>query len=159
MTEVETRPEHLEPGAAVFERRFQVTRSQLARYAVAAGDGNRIHLDDAAAHAVGLPGVVAHGMLTMAFAIEAVTEWVGDPDLVVSCSVRFARPLPVPEGVDGAELTVHGRVAELLDGGRIRVGLSVSGSGRPVLSRAEAVVRHAPAPEAMAPAPTGAASR
>lgn len=141
MTAVQT---GLEPGMSVIERRFQVTRPQLVRYALAAGDGNAIHLDDAAAQAVGLPGVVAHGMLTMAFAIEAVADWVGGSDLVVSCSVRFARPLPVPEGADGAELTVQGRVAELLEGGRIRVALSVSSAGRAILGRAEAVVRHAP---------------
>jgi acyl dehydratase len=90
---------------------------------------------------VGLPDVIAHGMFTMALAGRAVTDWTGDPGALVEYQVRFGRPVVVPDDDEGAELTVQGRVAALLDEGRARVDLTVTSGGEKVLSLARAVVR------------------
>jgi acyl dehydratase len=118
-----------------------VTRADLVRYAGASGDFNPIHWNERVATGVGLPGVIAHGMLTMGIAARAVTEWTGDPGRLVEYQVRFGRPVVVPDDDDGAELTVRGKVAALLDEGRARVDLTVTSDGEKVLSLARAVVR------------------
>ena len=124
-----------------------VTRGDLVRYAAASGDANPIHLDDAAARAAGLPGVVAHGMATLAIAGRLVTAWAGPGAEVAVLRTRFPRPLVVP--VDGgAELSVAGRVAEVADDGTVRVDLTVTSGGTAVLLQARAVVRPAAAPGA-----------
>ena len=120
---------------------FRVTRADLVRYAGASGDFNPIHRSDRIATGVGLPGVIAHGMFTMALAGRAVTSWTGDPAAVVEQHVRFGRPVVVPDDDAGAELTVRGTVAALLDEGRVRVDLAVGSAGEKVLSLARAVVR------------------
>jgi acyl dehydratase len=121
-----------------------VTRADLARYAAASGDGNPIHLDDSAARAAGLPGVVAHGMATLALAARLVTAWAGPGAAVATLRTRFPRPLVVPaEG--GAEVAVSGRVAEVADDGSVRVDLTVTSGGTAVLLQARAVVRPAAA--------------
>ena len=90
---------------------------------------------------VGLPGVIAHGMFTMALAGRAVTGWTGDPAALEEFQVRFGRPVVVPDDDAGAEVTVRGTVAALLDDGRARVDLTVTSGGEKVLSLARAVVR------------------
>jgi acyl dehydratase len=117
-----------------------VTRADLVRYAGASGDFNVIHWNERVAREVGLPGVIAHGMLTAGIAARAVTAWAGDPGALVEYSVRFSRPVVVPDDADGAELTVRGRVSALLDGDRVRVDLTVTSGGEKVLSLARAVV-------------------
>src|SRR5438309_8154855 len=97
---------------------FRVTRADLVRYAGASGDFNPIHWNDRVATAVGLPGVIAHGMLTMGLAARAVTAWTGDPAGLVEYHVRFGRPVVVPDDDAGAEVRVTGEVAALLDEGR-----------------------------------------
>ena len=87
---------------------FQVTRADLVRYAGASGDFNPIHWSDRVATGVGLPGVIAHGMFTMALAGRAVTGWAGDPGAVVEFGVRFTRPVVVPDDDEGAEVVVAG---------------------------------------------------
>src|SRR5258706_573913 len=83
--------------------------ARAAGYAGASGDFNPIHWSDRVASAVGLPGVIAHGMYTMALVSRAVTAWVGgDPGAVLEYGVRFARPVVVPDDDEGAELTVTG---------------------------------------------------
>ena len=67
-----------------------VTVEQIRRYAEASGDRNPIHLDETFARSAGLPGVIAHGMLTMAFANQLVTDWLGDRGLLKSLQGRFA---------------------------------------------------------------------
>src|SRR3954470_5426102 len=120
---------------------FQGTRADLVRYAGASGDLNPIHWSDRVATSVGLPGVIAHGMLTMGLAGRAVTEWAGDPGALAEYQVRFGRPVLVPDDDAGAEVTVRGRVAAVLDDGRYRVDLTVTSAGEKVLSLARAIVR------------------
>jgi len=116
-------------------------RADLVRYAGASGDFNVIHWNERVARAVGLPDVIAHGMLTMAVAGRVVTDWVGDPGAVVSYGVRFTRPVPVPDDDEGAVVEVAGTVGAQLDGGRVRVDLTVTSAGQKVLGRAQAVVQ------------------
>ena len=127
-------------GDEIGEHTFAVTRADLVRYAGASGDFNPIHWNERVATAVGLPGVIAHGMLTMGLAARAVTAWAGDPGALVEYTVRFGRPVVVPDDDEGAEVTVRGRVAALLDGNRARVDLTVTSAGEKVLSLARAVV-------------------
>jgi acyl dehydratase len=131
----------VEVGTELPELVVRVTRADLVRYAGASGDFNPIHWNERVATEVGLPGVIAHGMFTMALAARAVTGWTGDPAGMVEYHVRFGRPVVVPDDDQGAELTVHGRVAALLEDGRARVDLTVTSSGEKVLSLARAVVR------------------
>jgi acyl dehydratase len=130
----------VEVGSELPERTFRVTRADLVRYAGASGDFNPIHWSDRVATGVGLPGVIAHGMLTMGLAGRAVTAWAGDPGALVEYTVRFGRPVVVPDDDDGAEVTVRGRVAAVLEEGRVRVDLTVTSGGEKVLSLARAVV-------------------
>jgi acyl dehydratase len=134
------RPVDVTVGTELPEQVSRVTRADLVRYAGASGDLNVIHWNDRVAREVGLPGVIAHGMLTAGIAARAVTAWAGDPGAVVEYSVRFSRPVVVPDDDEGAELTVRGRVAALLDDGRVRVDLTVTSGGEKVLSLARAVV-------------------
>ena len=130
----------VEVGTELPEQTSRVTRADLVRYAGASGDLNVIHWNERVAREVGLPDVIAHGMLTAGLAGRAVTSWAGDPGAVVDYHVRFSRPVVVPDDDLGAELTVRGRVASLLDDGRVRVDLTVSSDGDKVLSLARAVV-------------------
>ncbi|MCW2637306.1 MAG: MaoC domain protein dehydratase [Blastococcus sp.] len=127
-------------GTELPERVFPVTRADLVRYAGASGDFNPIHWNERVALEVGLPGVIAHGMFTMALAGRVVTEWAGDPGALVEYHVRFGRPVLVPDDHAGGELTVRGRVAALLEDNRARVDLTVTSQGDKVLSLARAVV-------------------
>ncbi|PRZ39140.1 acyl dehydratase [Antricoccus suffuscus] len=131
----------IEVGTELPETTIQVTRADLVRYAGASGDFNIIHWNDRTATAVGLPGVIAHGMLTMAKAANAVTAWVGDPGRVLEYAVRFSRPVPVPDDDTGATLVITGRVSQKLEDNQARVDLVVKCDGAKVLSLARAVVR------------------
>jgi acyl dehydratase len=137
---VTARPADVEIGTEIPEQVSRVTRADLVRYAGASGDFNVIHWNERVAREVGLPGVIAHGMLTAGLAARAVTAWAGDPGALVDYQVRFSRPVVVPDDEDGAEVTVRGRVAALLDDGRVRVDLTVTSGGEKVLSLARAVV-------------------
>lgn len=90
-------------------------RADLVRYAGASGDFNPIHWSDAAAAALGLPDVIAHGMLTMGTALRVVTDWAGDPGRVRSYSVRFTKPVVVPAR-GGAVVEFAGTVTRVEDG-------------------------------------------
>jgi acyl dehydratase len=127
-------------GSVLPERVFAVTRADLVRYAGASGDFNPIHWSQRVATGVGLPDVIAHGMFTMALAGRVVTDWTGDPGALVEYQVRFARPVIVPDDDSGAEVTVRGVVGALLEGGRVRVDLTVTSGGEKVLSLARAIV-------------------
>ena len=130
----------VEVGTELPEQVHRVTRADLVRYAGASGDLNPIHWSDRVATGVGLPGVIAHGMLTMGLAARAVTDWAGDPAALVGYQVRFGRPVVVPGDDTGAEVTVRGKVGAVLDGGRVRVDLTVTSAGEKVLSLARATV-------------------
>ena len=120
---------------------FRVTRADLVRYAGASGDFNPIHWSDRVATSVGLPGVIAHGMFTMALVGRAVTTWAGAPDAVVEFGVRFSRPVPVPDTDEGTEVVVTGTVKETTDDGHTRLSLTATCHGDKVLSLAQAVIR------------------
>lgn len=91
------------------------TREALVRYAGASTDFNPIHYSDHAATSLGLPGVVAHGMLTMGAALRIVTDWCGDPAAVRSYAARFSKPVPVPDDGIGARVEVTGTVSAVGD--------------------------------------------
>ena len=117
-------------------------REDLVRYAGASGDFNPIHYSDRMATALGLPGVVAHGMLTMAEAARVVTDWLGDPARLVEYGVRFVKPVPVPDDDAGAELLISAVVASVNDAdGTAEIDISTEFDGQKVLGRARAVVR------------------
>lgn len=138
------------PGAT-----FPITRADLVDYCGASGDHNTIHWSERSAREVGLPGVIAHGMFTMATAVRVVSDWCGDPGAVIQYGVRFTKPVPVPD-VGAAALQVSAVVATRDDVARtVRVDLTATiagpadGSGEAgvsetmvsVLGRARAVVR------------------
>jgi acyl dehydratase len=129
----------LEVGEVVAESRFEISRDSLVRYAGASGDFNAIHYRDDVAASVGLPGVLAHGMLTMGFAIQPVVDWIGDPGKVVDYQVRFTRPVVV-DPADGAIVTVVAKIGAL-DGNTARVDLTVTFNEQTVLGKAQARVR------------------
>ena len=130
-------------GDVVAERTFALTRDSLVRYAGASGDFNPIHYRDDVAASVGLPGVLAHGMLTMGFAVQPVVDWAGDPARVTDYQVRFTRPVVVdPE--QGAEVSVVAKVGQLdaepdpVTGAvEARIDLTVSFDGATVLGKAQ----------------------
>jgi acyl dehydratase len=121
-------------------RTYRVTRADLVRYAGASGDFNPIHWSERTARSVGLPGVIAHGMLTMALAGRAVTEWAGAPDAVIDFGVRFTRPVPVPDDDAGTEVEV-GAVVRSVAEGRAELDLTATVGGQKVLAQARAVVK------------------
>jgi len=125
------------------ERTFRVTRLDLVRYAGASGDFNQIHWSDRFATSVGLPGVIAHGMLTMALVGRALTEWAGNPAGIVDFNVRFARPVLVPDTDEGAELVVRAALREWTDEGYAVLDITATSAGEKVLSQARATVRPA----------------
>ncbi|MFC0503541.1 MaoC family dehydratase [Micromonospora costi] len=124
-------------------RTFRVTRADLVRYAGASGDFNPIHWSDRIATKVGLPGVIAHGMFTMALVGRAVTEWAGAPDAVVDFGVRFTRPVVVPDDDQGTEIEVTAVVREVTEDGLTRLDVTATCLGEKVLSQARATVRTA----------------
>ena len=131
----------VEVGHALPAQSFPIRRADLVRYAGASGDFNVIHWNERIARSVGLPDVIAHGMLTMALAARAVTDWVGDPGAVVEYGTRFTRPVPVPDDDTGALVEVAATVAAKLEDRRVRVDLTVTSAGQKVLGRAQAVVQ------------------
>ena len=137
MTTVSTT--ELVPGTEVGSLTVRLTREQLVRYAGASGDFNPIHFSDYFATALGLPGVIAHGMLTMGTALRVVTDWVGDPARVLSYSARFTRPVVVPDDAEGAEVTFTATVTSV-DAGVAVVGIDAVCDGVKVLGAARAEV-------------------
>ena len=135
------RYDQVEPGTELPPRQYQVTRRDLVRYAGASGDFNVIHWNERVARSVGLPNVIAHGMLTMALAGRFLTEWAGDPGAVTEFGVRFSAPVVVPDDDKGATVEVAGTVTERLDGNRVAIDVTARTDGTKVLSRARAVVR------------------
>ncbi|HEU0257565.1 MAG TPA: MaoC family dehydratase [Microbacteriaceae bacterium] len=131
----------LRPGDVVAEREFPLTRESLVRYAGASGDFNPIHYRDDVAARMGLPGVLAQGMLTMGLAVQPVVDWAGDPARIVDYGVRFTRPVVVdPEA--GALVAVTATVGALDPESRVaRIDLAVTCAGSRVLGKAQAFVR------------------
>jgi acyl dehydratase len=134
----------LEAGATLPVRTFRVTRADLIRYAGASGDFNPIHWSDRIAAKVGLPGVIAHGMLTMALVGRAVTGWAGDPAAVVEYGVRFTKPVVVPDDDQGTEIEVSAVVKDVTEDGLARLEITATCQGEKVLAQARATVRPRP---------------
>jgi acyl dehydratase len=128
----------IEVGTVLEERTFYLDRAMLKAYADASGDHNPIHHNEEFAISVGLPNVIAHGMLTMALVGKYVTDWAGDTGAVKEYSARFVKPVIVPEG-KMVDLTVSATVAEINDD-RISITLSATSAGVKVLGLAKAVV-------------------
>lgn len=128
-------------GTEIPPRQYQVTRLDLVRYAGASGDFNVIHWNERIARAVGLPDVIAHGMLTMALAGRFLAEWAGDPGAVAEFGVRFSAPVVVPDDDKGATVEFAGTVTGKLEGNRVAVDVTARSDDTKVLTRARAVVR------------------
>jgi acyl dehydratase len=127
-------------GDELETRSFTITRADLVRYAGASGDFNPIHWSDRVAGSVGLPGVIAHGMLTMALTARAVEDWAGGPGRVVEFGCKLTRPVVVPDDDAGVQLTVSGTVGAVADG-RATISLTVTCGDEKVLGAPKAVVR------------------
>ena len=127
-------------GDTIPAQEFPIRRGDLVRYAGASGDFNTIHWNERFAKEVGLPDVIAHGMLTMATAVRVVTDWAGDPGAVLEYGVRFTRPVVVPDP-DGATLSVSGEVRAVREDGLDEVALTVKVNDETVLAKAHALVR------------------
>ena len=128
----------IEVGDTVAERVFYVDRALLKAYADASGDQNPIHYNEEFAVSVGLPNVIAHGMLTMALVGKYITDWAGGSVNVKEYSARFIKPVIVPAG-EKVDLTVNATVVEV-DGDRIKLDLIATSAGVKVLGMAKAVV-------------------
>jgi acyl dehydratase len=124
-------------GQELPTREFKITRDSLVRYAGASGDFNAIHYRDDVAQAVGLPGVLAHGMLTMGAAVQCVVDFLGDSGKVLDYQVRFTKPVLV-DSVTGATLIVNATVVEIDEAEKIaRIDLSATAEGVVVLGKAQ----------------------
>ncbi|WP_181780202.1 MaoC family dehydratase [Pseudonocardia pini] len=129
----------VEKGTELPPLELHLTRADLVRYAGASGDFNPIHWSDRIAQVAGLPGVIAHGMLTLGAAGRIVTDWVGDPSRVRSYGARFTRPVLVPDDDAGATVTVTAVVSDVSDG-IAKVDVKAVFDGKGVLGRAVAEV-------------------
>ncbi len=126
-------------GEVIAERSVHLTRESLVRYAGASGDFNPIHYRDDVAAAVGLPGVLAHGMLTMGIAVGTLAEAIGDSGRIAEYGVRFTRPVVVdPE--TGADLHISAKVGAV-DDETARIDLTVTFAETTVLGKAQVRVR------------------
>jgi len=119
---------------------FQVTRADLVRYAGASGDFNPIHWSDRVATSVGLPGVIAHGMFTMALAARALDTWAGAPGRVREFGCKFTKPVVVPDDDEGVKVEVGGTVKDVDADGLVHVTLEVTCGGEKVLGMPKAVL-------------------
>lgn len=129
----------LTAGAELPTLTYDVTRADLVAYAHASGDHNPIHQNEEIALAVGLPGVIAHGMYTLALLGRAVGEWTGGAE-VVELGAKFVAPVVVPaEGA--ARVSVAGTVGERTDDGLLPLALTITVDGTKVLGAPKAVVR------------------
>ncbi len=129
---------HLTPGDALETRTYAVTRADLVRYAAASGDQNPIHQDEAVATSVGLPGVIAHGMFTMALAARAVADWTDGAE-VVELGCKFTSPVVVP--AEGEVVITIGGTVKSAEEGLVALALEVTCEGQKVLGMPKAVVR------------------
>jgi len=131
----------LEVGQEIGSVEFLLTRDSLVRYAGASGDFNPIHYRDDIAKAVGLDGVLAHGMLTMGAAVQVAVDWIGDPGRVIDYGVRFTKPVFV-DAANGADVLVIGKVGAIdLENNTVRIDLAASSAEVAVLGKAQAVIK------------------
>jgi len=131
----------IEVGYELPTQDFPITRAELVRYCGASGDFNIIHWNERVASSVGLPNVIAHGMLTMAEAVRVVTDWLGDPGALLEYGCRFTRPVVVADDDKGATLTVTAKVTEKRDDNTVVITITASSDDVTVLGKAQAIVR------------------
>ena len=129
----------MNPGDDIPELRVTPDRYLPHRYAGASGDFNPIHWSDRVATKVGLPGVIAHGMYTLALAARALDTWAGGPGRVSELGCKFTKPVVVPDDDTGVEVVVRGKVANVTDAG-VQVTLEVTCDGQKVLGAPKAVL-------------------
>jgi len=129
----------IEVGTVLEEKVFYLDRALLKQYADASGDQNPIHQNEEFALSVGLPNVIAHGMLTMALVGKYVSDFAGGSANVLEYSARFTKPVIVPAG-EKVDLTVSASVAEV-NGDKVSLTLSATSAGVKVLGMAKAVVK------------------
>jgi acyl dehydratase len=134
-----TRRPALEVGSRLPPLTVRFTRADLVRYAGASTDFNPIHYSDRHARQVGLPGVVAHGMLTMGAGLRVITDWLPTPAAVVSYFARFTKPVGVPDDDAGAEVHFAATVAAV-EGSLITFTVEAVCADQKVLGAARAVV-------------------
>lgn len=128
-------------GQELPEASFELSRDSLVRYAGASGDFNPIHYRDDIAKAVGLPGVLAHGMLTMGLAVQSVVSFVGDSGKILDYQVRFTKPVLV-DAKSGAKVTVSAKVIEVDEQlGIARIDLTAVCADVTVLGKAQVRVK------------------
>jgi acyl dehydratase len=127
-------------GDELPEQTYTVTRAALVRYAGASGDFNPIHWSQRVATSVGLPGVIAHGMYTLALAARALDTWAGATGQVRELSCKFTKPVVVPDDENGVEVVVRGTVKNVTDEG-VHIALEVTSGGEKVLGMPKAVMR------------------
>jgi acyl dehydratase len=128
----------IEVGTELPERIFYLDRALLKQYADASGDQNPIHQNEEFAVSVGLPNVIAHGMLTMALVGKYISDFAGGSAKVLEYGARFTKPVIVPAG-EKVDLTVSATVTEVADG-KISLSVSATSAGVKVLGMAKAVV-------------------
>jgi len=128
----------IEVGTVLDEKVFYIDRAMLKAYADASGDQNPIHQNEEFAKAVGLPNVIAHGMLTMALVGKYVTQWAGGSQHVKEFSGRFMKPLIVPAD-QKVDLTVSGSVVAV-NGNQTTLELSATSAGVKVFAMSQAVI-------------------
>jgi acyl dehydratase len=104
----------IETGAELAPKTFNINRKLLVDYANASGDQNPIHQDETFAKSVGLPDVIAHGMLTMALAGKYLSDIAGSQS-VIEFSAKFIKPVVVPAGTD-VSLIISGKVTDVTNG-------------------------------------------
>jgi acyl dehydratase len=129
---------NIEVGFAIPERVVLIDRQMLKAYADASGDQNPIHQNEEFALSVGLPNVIAHGMLTMALVGKYVTDWSGGSRSVKEFGARFIKPVIVPAG-EKVDLTINATIVEVI-GDQIKLDLVATSAGVKVLGMAKAVV-------------------
>jgi acyl dehydratase len=129
---------NIEVGFAIPERVVLIDRQMLKAYADASGDQNPIHQNEEFALSVGLPNVIAHGMLTMALVGKYVTDWSGGSSSVKEFGARFIKPVIVPAG-EKVDLTINATIVEVI-GDQIKLDLVATSAGVKVLGMAKAVV-------------------
>jgi acyl dehydratase len=130
----------MQTGDVLPEQTYTVTRAALVRYAGASGDFNPIHWSQRVATSVGLPGVIAHGMYTLALAARALDTWAGATGQVRELSCKFTKPVVVPDDDTGVDVVVRGTVKNVTDDG-VHIALEVMSGGEKVLGMPKAVLR------------------
>ena len=129
----------IEVGTVLPEKIFYINRALLKQYANASGDQNPIHQNEVFAKSVGLPNVIAHGMLTMGLVGQYAADWAGGSAQVMECSARFTKPVIVP-AVEQVDLTVSATIGEFFEDGSVRLDLNATSAGVKVLGMARARV-------------------